>query len=445
VIEPLVQCAAGMTMHHPEYLRRARALCDLYDVHLVADEIAVGFGRTGTFFAHEQAGVVPDLLCLSKGLSGGCLPLSVVLSTDRIYGAFYDEDSTRGFLHSHSYTGNTLACRAALASLAIFGEDKVLERNRTTAQRLTARAQTIGLHPRVRDLRNTGMIWAFDVATEDPDFPRRFFSAALEGGLLLRPIGNTVYFMPPLRDRRRRNRSARLGNAVAARDRPMTGGLFVTGTDTGVGKTLVACALIRALADRGERVVGMKPVAAGAEYRHGSLRNDDVDALAAASSVRVPGDALNPYCLRIPVAPHISAHEQGITIDLAVIQRAYAELRSVADRVVVEGVGGFRVPLGSAFDTADLAQALELPLVLVVGLRLGCINHALLTADAIAARGLRLAGWVGNRIDPQMAKAEENVASLRERIAAPLLGEVPYLGSPAPAAVADLLAVERLL
>jgi len=197
VVEPLVQCAAGMAMHHPEYVRRARALCDRYDVHLIADEIAVGFGRTGTFFACEQAGVVPDLLCLSKGLSGGYLPLSVVLSTDPIYGAFYDEDPARGFLHSHSYTGNTLACRAALASLAIFEEDRVLERNRATARRLTARAQAIGQHPRVRNLRNTGMIWAFDVATEDPDFPRRFFSAALERELLLRPIGNTVYFMPP--------------------------------------------------------------------------------------------------------------------------------------------------------------------------------------------------------------------------------------------------------
>lgn len=197
VLEPLVQCAAGMAMHHPEYLRRARALCDRYNVHLIADEIAVGFGRTGTFFAHEQARVVPDLLCLSKGLSGGYLPLSVVLSTDSIYAAFYDDDYARGFLHSHSYSGSALACRSALASLAIFDEDGVLERNRVTARRLTARAQAIAHHPRVSHFRNTGMIWAFDVATEDPDFPRRFFAAALERELLLRPLGNTVYFMPP--------------------------------------------------------------------------------------------------------------------------------------------------------------------------------------------------------------------------------------------------------
>jgi adenosylmethionine---8-amino-7-oxononanoate aminotransferase len=197
VVEPLVQCAAGMAMHHPEYLRRARALCQRYEVHFIADEIAVGFGRTGTFFAYEQAGIVPDLLCLSKGLSGGYLPLSVVLSTDPVFAAFYDDDFTRGFLHSHSYTGNTLACRAALASLQIFDEDRVLERNRATAERLTVRTRAIARHPRVRNFRNTGMIWAFDVETEDADFPRRFFAAALGEGLLLRPLGNTVYFMPP--------------------------------------------------------------------------------------------------------------------------------------------------------------------------------------------------------------------------------------------------------
>ena len=225
----------------------------------------------------------------------------------------------------------------------------------------------------------------------------------------------------------------------------MTRGLFVTGTDTGIGKTLVACALVRAIAARGRRAVGMKPVAAGAEFRDGAWRNDDVEVLAAASNVTVPERAANPYCLRLAVAPHIAAAEEGVTIELAEIQRAYAALCAVADVVVVEGVGGFRVPLNSGLDTAHLAQALGLPLVLVVGIRLGCISHALLTAEAIAARELRLAGWVANRVDPQMAKADENVASLRERIAAPLLGEVPYMARPFPGAAAELLAVEGLL
>jgi adenosylmethionine---8-amino-7-oxononanoate aminotransferase len=197
IIEPLVQCAAGMAMYHPEYLRRAKALCERYEVHLIADEIAVGCGRTGSFLACEQASVVPDFLCLSKGLSGGYLPLSVVLTTEQVFQAFYDDEVARGFLHSHSYSGNPLACTAAIATLAIFEEDRVIEANRAKAQALTARASAIAEHPRVRHFRHTGMIWAFDVETDDPSFSRSFHAAALERELLLRPLGRTVYFMPP--------------------------------------------------------------------------------------------------------------------------------------------------------------------------------------------------------------------------------------------------------
>ena len=197
IVEPLVQCATGMAMHDPEYLRRARKLCDHYGVHLIADEIAVGCGRTGTFFAYEQADIVPDFLCLSKGISGGTLPLSVVMTTDAVYAAFYDDSTARGFLHSHSYTGNPLACRAALATLAIFEEDDVLSANRRLAAQVNARAAELAADPRLRHFRNTGMIWAFDAATDDPLFARRFHQAAMARGLLLRPLGNTVYFMPP--------------------------------------------------------------------------------------------------------------------------------------------------------------------------------------------------------------------------------------------------------
>ncbi len=201
IVEPLVQCAAGMAMYDAEYLRLARELCTRYEVHLIADEIAVGFGRTGSFFAYEQAGgegnSAPDFLCLSKGISGGYLPLSVVLTTNEVYAAFYDDDSARGFLHSHSYSGNALACRAALATLAIFESDHVLAENRRRAALLNERAGELAAEPNVRHFRNTGMILAFDVAHAEPDFARRFFAAALEYRLLLRPIGNTVYFMPP--------------------------------------------------------------------------------------------------------------------------------------------------------------------------------------------------------------------------------------------------------
>ena len=197
IVEPLVQGAGGMLMYDPEYLRQARALCDRYQVHLIADEIMVGFGRTGTLFAHEQAGIRPDFLCLSKGLTGGYLPLSVVLTTDAVYAQFYDEQITRGFLHSHSYTGNPLACRAALATLDIFAEEDVLTRNRAFADRFTALLRPLATHPQARHFRQRGMIWAVDIATDAADFRLRLFREALRRELLLRPLGNTLYLMPP--------------------------------------------------------------------------------------------------------------------------------------------------------------------------------------------------------------------------------------------------------
>jgi adenosylmethionine-8-amino-7-oxononanoate aminotransferase len=197
IVEPLVQGACGMGMHVPSYLRRARELCTRFEVHLVADEIMTGFGRTGTLFACEQAEITPDLMCLSKGITGGYLPLSVVMATDAVYAAFYADEIARGFLHSHSYTGNALACRAALATLDIFAEDEVIETNRLKAERFERIAAPLARHPRVRSFRRTGMIWAFDVDARDDGFAREFYAQALAQGLLLRPIGNTVYFMPP--------------------------------------------------------------------------------------------------------------------------------------------------------------------------------------------------------------------------------------------------------
>lgn len=197
IVEPLVQGATGMAMYDPEYLRLARALCDRYQVHLIADEIMVGFGRTGTLFAHEQAGIRPDFLCLSKGLTGGYLPLSVVLTTDAVYAAFYDDDVLRGFLHSHSYTGNPLACRAALATLDLFVENETLARNRRFAEQFTSLLQPLAQQPRARHFRHCGMIWAVDIETTDPAFRPRFYREALQREILLRPLGTTLYFMPP--------------------------------------------------------------------------------------------------------------------------------------------------------------------------------------------------------------------------------------------------------
>jgi len=207
IVEPLVQCAGGMRMYHPVYLRLLRDACDRHGVHLIADEIAVGFGRTGTLFACEQAGMTPDFLCLSKGLTGGFLPLSAVLTTEQIYQAFYAEYAEqRAFLHSHSYTGNPLACAAALATLAIFAEQPVLERNRALAAHLGARAAPLIDHPHVAEVRQCGLILAVEMARDrsrrDP-YPwqeRRgmtVYRHGLVNGMLLRPIGNVVYFMPP--------------------------------------------------------------------------------------------------------------------------------------------------------------------------------------------------------------------------------------------------------
>ena len=203
IVEPLVQCAAGMAMYDAAYLREARALCDRYQVHLIADEIATGFGRTGTMFAHQQAGIRPDFICLSKGLTGGTLPLSAVLTTDTVYEAFYDDEVARGFLHSHSYTGNPLACRAALATLELFEQTDVLARNAELAQTLDRAFAPLTQHPSVRHARRLGMIWAWDIdeqadgKTPPPHFARRYAQHAMAHGVLLRPIGNTVYAMPP--------------------------------------------------------------------------------------------------------------------------------------------------------------------------------------------------------------------------------------------------------
>ncbi|MCB1555106.1 MAG: adenosylmethionine--8-amino-7-oxononanoate transaminase [Xanthomonadales bacterium] len=206
ILEPLVQCAGGMRMYHPAYLRAARALCDRHGVFLIADEIAVGFGRTGTLFACEQAGITPDLMCLSKGLTGGFLPLAVTLVRDALYEAFLDSSRERGFLHSHSYTGNPIACAAALEVLNLFADEDVIARNRELASRLAQASHAIAEMPQVAESRQTGMIVAFELTPDGSrhsSYPsaerrgRRAYHAALERSVLLRPLGDVLYWMPP--------------------------------------------------------------------------------------------------------------------------------------------------------------------------------------------------------------------------------------------------------
>ncbi|MGI9212856.1 MAG: adenosylmethionine--8-amino-7-oxononanoate transaminase [Methylococcaceae bacterium] len=207
IIEPLVQCAGGMRMYDPVYLQLLRQACDAYGVHLIADEIAVGFGRTGTLFASEQAAICPDFMCLSKGLTGGYLPLSCVLTTETVYQAFYaDYTRLKAFLHSHSYTGNALACRAGLATLDIFDQTQTLNKNQVLAGHLHKACLRFESHPHIAEIRQTGLIAAFDIVQDKPNkLPHpwqerrgyRAYRAALERGVLLRPLGNVMYFMPP--------------------------------------------------------------------------------------------------------------------------------------------------------------------------------------------------------------------------------------------------------
>ena len=222
-------------------------------------------------------------------------------------------------------------------------------------------------------------------------------------------------------------------------------GVFVTATDTGAGKTLVSCGMIRALRSTGLRVAGMKPVASGCEETASGLVSDDARQLATASGLGAPMDLVNPYRFLPAIAPHIAAAAAGVRVDLARIEAASRELSRIADALVVEGVGGLRVPLNAQDEVADLAQRLRLPVILVVGMRLGCLNHALLTAEALARRGLPLSGWVANHVDPAMAVPDANVQALQDRLHAPLIGRVPFLDSANPHTVAGCLDLKLLL
>jgi dethiobiotin synthetase len=221
-------------------------------------------------------------------------------------------------------------------------------------------------------------------------------------------------------------------------------GLYVTGTDTGIGKTVASVALLHALRARGLRAVGMKPVASGCERVEGGWRNEDALALLAASAPRPAYADLNPYALRLPLAPELAAAEDGVVVELQAIRAAHARLRERADTVVVEGVGGWAAPLSRTLDQADVARALDLPVVLVVGLRLGCLNHAYLSARAIADDGCRLAGWIANEVDPAMARIDDNVALLAQRLPAPCLGRLPHAAGRDPAEMARHLDVALL-
>ena len=218
-------------------------------------------------------------------------------------------------------------------------------------------------------------------------------------------------------------------------------GVYVTGTDTGIGKTLASCAMLHALRGRGLRAIGMKPVASGCEWSDGGWRNADARALQAAGEPGIAYADINPFALEQPLAPELAARDAGAEVTLAPILAAHARLASVADAMVVEGVGGWAAPLSATLDQADLVRALRLPVVLVIGLRLGCLSHALLSARAIAADGLHLAGWIGSQVDPHMARVDDNLAMLRARLPAPCWGVLPHRPDAAPDSLAGCLQI----
>lgn len=223
-----------------------------------------------------------------------------------------------------------------------------------------------------------------------------------------------------------------------------TRALFVTGTDTGVGKTVIAAALLRGLRERGQRVAGMKPVASGCRRSPDGIVSDDARALIAEASESAPYRIVNPYAFIPPIAPHVAAVEAGTRIDLRELERAYRILSGLADVVVIEGAGGWLTPLDAKHSLADFARKVKADVVLVVGLRLGCLNHALLSAQAIEHSGLKLAGWVANAIDPGFERVSDNVRALQERLKAPLLGQVAHLSTPGAAAAVEYLRLEPL-
>jgi dethiobiotin synthetase len=220
--------------------------------------------------------------------------------------------------------------------------------------------------------------------------------------------------------------------------------VFITGTDTEVGKTVIATAMIRSLVQAGHRIAGMKPIAAGADETPDGPQNSDAIALRTAANVPAPYETVNPYCLKLPASPHIAAAKEGITVKLAPIVQAFGKLTRSSDLVVVEGAGGWLAPINEFETMADIAAALDLPVILVVGLRLGCLNHALLTAQAIEARGLAFAGWIGNHLQPRFEYVDENLATLEARLPAPLLDVVPFPAPESTAPVLSRVAVARI-
>jgi len=476
VLEPLVQGAAGILLSPPGFLREARALCHQHGVLLVADEVATGFGRTGTMFACQQEAVTPDLLAVAKGLSGGYLPIAATLATEEVFRQFLGLPEERlTFFHGHSFGGNPLGCAAALASLELFDRDQTLANLPPKITALRARLNDkISPLPHVFEIRQKGLMVGIELRHPDsrPYAPEDAIGARVcrivrRHGVILRPLGSVVVLMPPLSitlgqiDRLVDATAAAIAEATSDPPHPPSlphfsipqprstppslRGIFIIGTDTGVGKTTVGTGILTLALDRGLAPIPFKPVETGAAP-------DPHDALRLRSAARrtdLPREIICPYAFSPPVAPALAAERASTPLTLAAIVTAAHRAAACGDFVLVESAGGVLTPYSEHLTAADLAAALGLPVLLVARNALGTINHTALAVAELHRRHLPLIGVIlvetTNTTTPDRA---ENPRFIRALTGTRILGILPFLTSPTPDAVAtsirDNLNVEEI-
>ena len=469
VLEPLVQGAAGMLIQPPGFLRAARSLCDQHGVLLVADEVATGFGRTGTMFACQQEGVTPDLLALAKGLSGGYLPVAATMATEEIFRQFLGLPEERlTFFHGHSFGGNALGCAAALASLALFEKEQTLANLAPKIAALRARLHDkISPLPHVFEIRQKGLMVGIDLRrsrsqpySAEEAIGARVCRIVRRHGVILRPLGSVVVLMPPLSitsdqiDHLVDATASAIAEATSeplpthpaplpSQPQPSTApaplrGIFIVGTDTGVGKTTVGVGLLALARARGLAPVPFKPVETGADpdpedalrLRSASGRND------------LPREIICPWAFPPPVAPALAAEQASTRLTLAGIISAARRAAAYGDFLLVESAGGLLSPYSEDLTAADLAAALGLPLLLVARNALGTINHAALAIAELRRRNLPITGvlFVDTTAGSTPDRAH-NPRLVRALTGVRVLGTLPFLPLPTPDQIADALRV----